>query len=55
MIKNCSRDQEFFFEIEAEGQELAKNFEITGTVYLNSERSNQFLKNNWDLETCRKS
>ena len=33
MRKNCSKDREKLLKFEAEGQEFAKNFEITGTVH----------------------
>ena len=41
--KNCSSDQEKLLKFEAEGREFAKFFEITRTIYSNSERSEQFL------------
>ena len=40
MRKICSSDQEKLLKFEAEGRE----FEITRTIYSNSERSEQFLK-----------
>ena len=40
MRKNCSSDREKLLKFEAEGREFAKN---TGTIYSNSERSEQFL------------
>ena len=43
MRKNCSTDRENLLKFEAEGLEFAKNFEITRTIYSNSERSEQFL------------
>ena len=43
MRKNCSSDREKLLKFKAEGRELAKIFEITGTIYANSERSEQFL------------
>ena len=42
MRKNCSSDREKLLKFEAEGQDL-KFFEITRTVYLSSERSEQCL------------
>ena len=44
MRKNCSSDRERLLKFKAEGQEFSKVFEITGTIYSNSERSEQFLK-----------
>ena len=41
--KNCSSDREKLLKFEAEGREFAKNFEVTRTIYSNSERSEQFL------------
>ena len=41
--KNCSSDQEKLLKFEAEGREFEKKFEITRTIYSNSERSEQFL------------
>ena len=41
--KKCSSDGEKLFKFEAEGREFAKIFEITRTIYSNSERSEQFL------------
>ena len=43
MRKNCSSGQEKLLKLEAEGREFAK---ILRTIYLNSERSEQFLKQN---------
>ena len=43
MRKNCSSDREKILKFEAEGREFAKNFEITRTIYSNSESSEQFL------------
>ena len=44
MRKNCSSDREkLLMKFEAEGREFAKFFEITRTIYSNSERSEQFL------------
>ena len=40
--KNCSSDQDFFLKFQAEGL-TCKFFEITRTIYSNSERSEQFL------------
>ena len=40
MGRNCSCDREFFLKFEAEGREL---FEITRTIYSNSERLEQSL------------
>ena len=44
MRKKCSSDQEKLLKFEAEGQEFSKYFEITITIYLNSERAIQVLK-----------
>ena len=33
--KNCSSDREKLLKYEAEGQELAKKFELSRTIYLN--------------------
>ena len=41
--KNCYSDWEKNLKFEAEGQEFCKNFEITRTIYLSSERWEQFL------------
>ena len=41
--KNCSSDWEKLLKFEAEGGEFAKKFEITKTIYSNSERSEQVL------------
>ena len=41
--KNCSSDREKLLKFEAEGWEFAKIFEITRTIYSNSERSEQVL------------
>ena len=41
--ENCSSDREKLLKFEAEGREFAKEFEITRTIYSNSERSEQFL------------
>ena len=44
MGKNCSSDQEKLLKFEAEGQEFARFWRLLNrTVYLNSERSEQFL------------
>ena len=40
MRKNCSSDREKLLKFKAEGQEFAKDYEITRT---NCERSEQFL------------
>jgi hypothetical protein len=40
---NCSSDQEDLLKFEAEGQEFTKKFEITRTMYSNSEMPKQFL------------
>ena len=37
--KNASSDQEKLLKFEAEGREFCKLFEITGSIYSNSERS----------------
>ena len=42
--KNCSSDQEKLLKFEAAGPRICKMFEITRTIYSNSERSKQFLK-----------
>ena len=39
MRKKCSSDREKLLKFEAEGREFAKNFEITRTIYLKSERT----------------
>ena len=41
--QNCSSDQEKLLKFESEGREFAKYFEITRTIYSNSERAEQFL------------
>ena len=41
--KNCSSDGENLLKLEAKDREFAKNFEITRTIYSNSERLKQFL------------
>ena len=43
MRKNCSSDREKLLKFEAERREFAKLLEITGTIYSNSEISEQFL------------
>ena len=43
MRKNCSGDREKLLKFEAEGREFKIFFEITRTIYSNSERSEQFL------------
>ena len=43
---------EMFLKFEAEGQEFAKKIEINRRIYLNSERSEQFLKHNAFLTSC---
>ena len=43
MRKNCSSGREKLLKFEAEGPRICKIFEITGTIYSNSERSEQFL------------
>ena len=43
MRKKCSSDREKLLKFEAEGGEFVKNFEITRTIYSNSERSEQIL------------
>ena len=47
MRKNCSGDLEKLLKFEAEGREFFKIFEITRTIYSNSERSEQFLVTEW--------
>ena len=44
--KKCSSDREKLLRFEAEGREFAKSFNITRTIYSNSERSEKFLVNN---------
>ena len=44
--KNCSSDREKLLKFEAEG----KIFEITGTIYRNNERSEQYIRSNKQLE-----
>ena len=46
MRKNCSSDREKLLKFEAEDGEFANKFEITRTIYLKSERSEQFMKQN---------
>ena len=41
--KNCSSDQKKTFEIRGWSPRIDKIFEVTGTIYSNSERSEQFL------------
>ena len=41
--KNCSSGRENLLKFEAESQEFKKSFEITRTIYSNSESSEQFL------------
>ena len=41
--KNCFIDRETRLKFETEGREFANLFEITRTIYSNSERSEQFL------------
>ena len=41
--KKCSSDQEKLFKFDAEGRFFKKFFEITRTIYSNSERSEQWL------------
>ena len=43
MRKKCSSDREKLLKFEAEGPRICKNFEITRTIYSNSDRSEQFL------------
>ena len=40
--KKCSSDREKLLKFEAEGN----NFEITGTIYRNNERSEQYIRSN---------
>ena len=47
MRKNCSSDQEKTFEIRGRRPRICKIFEITRTIYSNSERSEQFLVTEW--------
>ena len=42
--KNCSSDREKLFEIRGWRPRICKFFEITRTIYSNSERSEQFLE-----------
>ena len=47
MRKICSSDREKLMKYEVEGQEYAKVLKsLNRTIYLNSERSEQFLKQN---------
>ena len=48
---DCSSDWYFFLKFEAETRSTCKIFEITRTIYSNSERPVQFLKQNAFL-TC---
>ena len=41
--KSCFSDREELLKFEAEGQEFCKIFDITRTIYLNCDRSEQFL------------
>ena len=43
MRKKCSSDWEIFLKSEAEGRKICKNFEITRTIYSNSERPEQLF------------
>ena len=47
MRKKCSSDQEKLLKFKAEGQEFAKKIKIIRTIYLHSERSENFLKQNF--------
>ena len=44
--KKCCSDWDKLLKFEAKGQGFAKNFVVTWTNYLNSDRSVQFLKQN---------
>ena len=44
--KNCSNDQEKTFEIRGRSPRICKTFEVTTTIYSNSEMSVHFLKQN---------
>jgi hypothetical protein len=50
-FQNCFSDREKLLKFEDEGRELSKFFEITRTIYSNSERSDTFLKQHTFL-TC---
>ena len=50
--KNCSSDREKLLKVEDEGREFAKKFEITRTIYSNSERSEQFLATECFFNFC---
>ena len=41
MRKNCSSDREKLLKFETEGREFENFFEITRTIYSNTERSEQ--------------
>jgi folylpolyglutamate synthase/dihydropteroate synthase len=41
--KKNSSDREKLLKFEAEGREFSKHFEITTTIYSNSDRSEKFL------------
>ena len=43
MRKNCSSDREKLLKFKAKGREFEFFFEITRTIYSNSERSEQFM------------
>ena len=43
MRKKCSSDQERLLKFEAKDREFDEDVEIPGTIYSNSERSDQFL------------
>ena len=44
--KNCSCDREKLLKFEFEGRQFAKDFEVSRTIYSNSERSEEFLIRN---------
>ena len=44
--KNCFCDREKLLKFEAKGREFQNKIEITRTIYLNSEKSEHFVKEN---------
>ena len=53
MRENCSSDQGNVFKFEAEGREFAKILRgLYTTIYLNSDRSQQFLKTEYFFNLC---
>ena len=47
--KNCSSDREKLLKFESEGREFSKKLRSLGTICLNSERFEQFWKENYFL------